>query len=175
MCSTLACLVRDPYSVIMYTSMLTLAFNGMLRPGEFTYCPHVVRVEHVWFQNGEVVIYFPSSKTYQYPFCQQVRVSPQLAQCPVACFLHYLHIRLVQPGALFINQFNIPVQYPAVLKLFRLLAQFLDLLTEWYTPHSLHIGATTKLYVRGFSNTIIKQYSHWSSNAFQCYICPNSL
>ena len=121
-CSALACLVHDPYSVIMYTSILTLAFNGLLKLEEFTYSLHMVRVEYVWFQNGDMVMYFPLSKTHQFPFCQQVRVSLQPALCPVSCLLRYLHIRPVQPGALLINQFNIPVQYPAVLKLFRLLA-----------------------------------------------------
>ena len=34
MCSVLACIVGDPYLMVMYTSMLTLAFNRLLRPGE---------------------------------------------------------------------------------------------------------------------------------------------
>ena len=140
MCSILACIVGDLYLTVMYTSMLTLAFNGLLHPGEFTYSPHVVRVEHMWFQNGEVVMYFPSSKTHQFPFCQQVRVAPQSGLCPVACSLQYLHLRPVQPGVLFVTQDNIPVQYPTVLKLFHHLAQFLDLPAEQYMPHSLRMG-----------------------------------
>ena len=97
MCSMLACIVGDPYLTVMYTSMLTLAFNRLLWPGEFTYSLHMVEVEHVWFQDGDVVLYFPSSKTDQFPFCQQVRVSPQTQLCPVACLLQYLHLRPVQP------------------------------------------------------------------------------
>ena len=143
--------------MVMYTSMLTLAFNGLLWPGEFTYSLHVVRVEYVWFHKGEVVLYFPTSKTHQFPFCQQVRIVPSPQLCLVAALLRYLHIRPVQPGALFVMQNNIPVQYPTVLKLFRHLAQFLDLPAEWYMPHFLRIGATTELYVKGFSNNIIKQ------------------
>ena len=175
MCLVLAYIVGDPYLTVMYTSMLTLAFNGLLQPGEFTYSPHVVHVEHVWFQNGEVVLYFPSSKTHQFPFCQQVRIVPHPQLCPVACLLQYLHIRQVQPGVLFVTQNIIPVQYPAVLKLFHHLAQFLDLPAERYLPHSLRIGATTELYVKGFSNSIIKPRGCWASAAFQWYIHPDSL
>ena len=175
MCSVLAYVVGDPYLTVMYTSMLTLAFNGLLCPGEFTYSPHVIRVEHVWFHNGEVVLYFPSSKAHQFPFYQQVKIRacPQL--CPVAALLWYLHVRPVQPGTLFVTQNNIPIQYPTVLKLFKQLAQFLDLPADRYTPHSLWIGATTELYIKGFSNSIIKQRGRWALAAFQRYIRPASL
>ena len=175
MCPVLAYLVGDPYLMVMYTSMLTLAFNGLLWPGEFTYSLHVVRVEYVWFHKGEVVLYFPTSKPHQFPFCQQVRIVPSPQLCPVAALLRYLHIRPVQPGALFVTQNNIPVQYPTVLKLFRHLAQFLDLPAERYTPHSLRIGATTELYVKEFSDNIIKQRGQWASAAFQRYIRSASL
>ena len=100
---------------------------------------------------------------------------PQPELCPVVCLLRYLHVRPVQPGALFVIQANLPIQYPTVLKLFHQLAQFLDLPAEWYMPHSLRIEATTELYVKGFSNSIIKQRGQWVSAAFQRNIRPNTL
>ena len=121
----------------------------------------------MWFHNGEVVLYFPTSKTHQFPFWQQLRIAPCPQLCLVAALLRYLHIRPVQPGALFVMQNNTPVQYPTILKLFRHLAQFLDLPAERYMPHSLRIGDTTELYVKGFSNGIIKQRGRWASAAFQ--------
>ena len=39
MCQVLPCVVCDPYLSCMYVSMLTLAYNGLLRPGEFMYSP----------------------------------------------------------------------------------------------------------------------------------------
>ena len=42
MCSVLPMVVQDYYLVMLYRSMLTLAFHGLLRPDEFTYSPHVV-------------------------------------------------------------------------------------------------------------------------------------
>ena len=157
MCQVLPCLVKDPYTTCMYASMLTLAYNGLLRPGEFTYSPHVIRVENVWFHNGNVVLYFPSSKTHQYPNTQSVTVQPHPNNCPVCQLMEYLKLRLVVKGPLYLTSEGIPVQYKTVLKLFQSLTTFLDLPVDRYKPHSLRIGATTKLHVHGYSNKVIQE------------------
>ena len=172
MCLALPLILSDYYMVQLYKSMLTLAFHALLRPGEFSYSPHVVRIEHVFVDNMGVTIYLTSSKTHQFPFCQRVRVAPQLHHYPVCYLLNYLAIWPIESGALYVGPNNLPVQYPAVLSLFDKLAEFLDLPLGRYKPHSLHIGAMTKLHVKGFSNEIIKQRGRWSSNAFQHYIRP---
>ena len=152
--------------------MLNLAFHALLRPGEFSYLPHVVRIEHVFVDNMGVTIYLTSSKTHQFPFCQRVRVAPQCHHCPVHYLLNYLAIRPIETGTLYVGPNNLPVQYPAVLSLFNKLAEFLDLPLGRYKPHSLRIGAMTELHAKGFSNEIIKQRGRWSSNAFQRYFRP---
>ena len=76
MCEALAVVLPDYFLVQLYKSMLTLAFHALLRPGEFSYSPHVVRIEHVFVDNMGITIYLTSSKTHQYPFCQRVRVAP---------------------------------------------------------------------------------------------------
>ena len=172
MCLALPLILSDYYMVQLYKSMLTLTFHALLRPGEFSYSPHVVRIEHVFVDNIGVTIYLTSSKTHQFPFCQRVRVAPQLHHCPVCYLLNYLAIQPIESGALYVGPNNLPVQYPAVLSLFDKLAEFLDLPLGRYKPHSLRIGAMTKLHVKGLSNEIIKQRGRWSSNAFQCYIGP---
>ena len=86
--------------------------------------------------------------------------------------LNYLAIRPIETGALYVGPNNLPVQYPAVLSVFDKLSEFLDLPPGRYKQHSLHIGATIELHVKGFSNQIIKQRGMWSSNAFQRYIHP---
>ena len=172
MCEALPLILSDNYMVQLYKSMLTLAFHALLRPGKFSYSPHVVRIEHVFVDNMGVTIYLTSSMTHQFPFCQRVRVAPQLHHCPVHYLLNYLAIRPIESGALYVGPNNLPVQYVAVLSLFDKLAEFLDLPWGRYKPHSLRIGVTTELHVKGFSNEIIKQRGRWSSNAFQCYIRP---
>ena len=165
MCEALPLILSDK-------SMLTLAFHVLLKPGEFSYLPHVVRIEHVFMDNMGVTIYLTLSKTHQFLFCQRVRVAPQRHHCPVRYLLNYLAIWPIESGALYVGPNNLPVQYLAVLSLFNKLAEFLDLTLGRYKPHSLHIGATTKLHVKEFSNEIIKQRGKWSSNAFQRYIRP---
>ena len=77
MCEALPLILSDYYMVQLYKSMLTLAFHALLRPGEFSYSPHMVRIEHVFVDNMGVTIYLTLSKTHQFPFCQRVRVAPQ--------------------------------------------------------------------------------------------------
>ena len=172
MCQVLPCIVRDPYLSCMYVSMLTLAYNGLLRPGEFTYSPHVIRVENVWFQNGDEVLYFSSSKTHQYPTWQAITIKPHPNNCPVRLLRDYLKVRPVVKGPLYLASDGILVQYQTVLKLFQTLTEFLDLPVDCYKPHSLRIGAMTELHVQGYSNKVIQERGRWSSKAFQKYIRP---
>ena len=171
MCSVLPMVVQDYYLVMLYRSMLTLAFHGLLCAGEFTYSPHVVRIENVFFDNGAVITFLPKSKAHNKNFAQRLRVAPppQRGHCPVAYLIDYLRVRPFAPGPLFVKQDNMPVQHNTVLSLFQDLAQFLDLPTQCYKPHSLRIGVTTEQ----ITNQVIQSWFRWSSQAFQRYICPN--
>ena len=75
MCSVLLMVVQDFYLVMMYRSMLTLAFHALLCPGEFTYSPHVVRIENVFFDNRAVIIFLLTSKAHNENFVQRIRVA----------------------------------------------------------------------------------------------------
>ena len=103
MCQVLPGVVCNPYLSCMYVSMLTLAYNGLLRPGEFPYSPHVIRVENMWFQNGGVVLYFSSSKTHQYPTWQTITIKPHPNNCPVRLLRDNLKVRPVVTGPLYLN------------------------------------------------------------------------
>ena len=173
MCSVLPMVVQDYYLVMMYRSMLTLAFHGLLHPGEFTYSPHVVRIENVFFDNRAVIIFLPMSKAHNKNFAQRIRVAPKRGYCPVGYLIEYLKVRPFTPGPLFVKQDNMPIQHNSVLSLFQDLAQFFDLPTQHYKLHSLWIGATTELHIKGFTNQVIQSQGKWSSQAFQRYIHPN--
>ena len=121
---------QDYYLVIMYKSMLTLAFRGLLHPGEFTYYPHVVRIENVFFDNGAVIIFLLTSKVHNKNFAQRIRITPQRGHYLLSYLFDYLKVRPFTQGPLFVKQDNMLIQYNAVLTLFQDLAQFLDLLTE---------------------------------------------
>ena len=173
LCSVLPLVVQDFYLVMMYRSMLTLAFHGLLLPGEFTYSPHVVRIKNVFFDNGAVIIFLLTSKAHNKNFMQQIRVAPQRDHCPVGYLIDFLKVRPFAPGLLFVKHDNMPIQYNAVLTLVHDLAHFLDLPTQHYKLHSLRIGVTTELHIKGFTNQVIQSRGRWSSQAFQRYIRPN--
>ena len=101
MWNILPIVVRNPYMVKLYRSMFTLAYHGLLRPGEVTYTPHAIKVEHVYFVYENVHLYLHSSKAKTGPFPQRVVVAPQPGICPVTDLHTYLQVRPCIPGALF--------------------------------------------------------------------------
>ena len=164
-------ILRNQYLVKMYRSMLTLVYHGLLRLGEITYTPHVIKVEHTFFVHQNVHLYLHSSKTNNSPFPQRVVVAPQQGICPVADLHIYLQVRPCISGALFRKENGLPVHYHKLLSLRDKLAKFLDLPTDRFKPHLLRIGATTDLHLKGYSPKVIKKRGRWSSAAFQRYIC----
>ena len=116
--------------VKLYRSMFTLAYHGLLRPGEVTYTPHVIKVEHVYFVYENVHLYLHSSKAKNGLFPQRVVVAPQPGICPVTDLHTYLQVRRCIPGALFKKENGLPVHYHELLDLMYRLAKFLDLPTN---------------------------------------------
>ena len=162
-------ILRDQYLVKMYRIMLTLAYHGLLRPGEITYTPHAIKVEHT----------FLCIKMYTFTCIHQKPTTalPPKRGCgsqPRICSVANLHIYLqVQPciqGALFHKENGLPVHYHELLNLMDKLANFLDLPTDRFKPHSLRIGATTDLHLKGYTPEVIKKRGRWSLAAFQRYI-----
>ena len=163
-------LVRDQYLVKMYRIMFTLAYHGLLRPGEVTYTPHAVKVEHTFFVHQNVHLYLQSSKNNNGLFPQRVVVAPQPGICPVADLHVYLQVRPCILGALYHKENGLPVHYHELLSLMEKLAKFLDLLVDRFKLHSFYIGATMDLHLRSFTPEVIKNRGRWSSPAFQRYI-----
>ena len=104
-------IVHDRFQINMFCCMLTLGYHGLLRPGEITYSPHVVKVENVYFVKQHVHIYLTSSKTHREPYPQRVVVAPQHYRCLIQELHNYLQMRLWVPGALFRKESGLPVHY----------------------------------------------------------------
>ena len=170
MWNVLSIVVKNPYMVKLYRSMFTLAYHGLLRPGEVTYTPHAIKVQHVYFVYENVHLYLHSSKAKTGPFPQKVVVAPQPGICLVTDLHTYLQVRPCIPGALFRKENGLPVHYHELLDLMDRLAKFLDLPTDRFKPHSFCIGATTDLHLKGYSSQVIQKKGRWSSAAFQRYI-----
>ena len=76
-------IMHDRFQITMFRCMLTLGCHGLLRPGEITYSPHVVKVENMYFVKQHVHIYLTSSKAHREPYPQRVVVAPQHYRCPI--------------------------------------------------------------------------------------------
>ena len=50
-------IMHDRFQITMFHCMLALWYHGLLRPGEITYLPHVVKVENMYFVKQHVHIY----------------------------------------------------------------------------------------------------------------------
>ena len=124
MWNILPIVIRNPYMVKLYRSMFTLAYHGLLRPGEVTYTLHAIKVEHVYFVCENVHLYLHSSKAKNGPFPQRVVVAPQQGICPVTDLHTYLQVRPCIPGALFRKENGLPVHYHELLDLMDRLAKF---------------------------------------------------
>ena len=61
-------IMHDRFQINMFHCMLTLGYHGLLRPGEITYSPHVVKVENVYFVKQQVHIYLTSLKSHKEPY-----------------------------------------------------------------------------------------------------------
>ena len=162
--------IHDRFQITMFHCMLTMGYHGLLHPGEITYSPHVIKVENVYFIKQYVHLYLMSSKAHREPFPQRVVVAPQQQMCPVQDLCNYLQVRPWVPGALFCKESGLPVHYHKLHSIINRLANFLNLPQECYKPHSLHIGATTNLHLKGYNNEVIKKKGRWSSSAFYRYI-----
>ena len=163
-------IVHDQFQITMFHCMLTLGYHALLRPGELTYSPHTVQVEKVYFVQQQVHIYLTSSKMHKEPFPQQVIVTSQPSRCPIQDLCNYLQVWPWVLGALFRKESGLPVHYHELHNIISRLANFLNLPQDHYKPHSLRIGATTDLHLRGYTNEAIKKKGRWSSAAFYRYI-----
>ena len=163
-------IVHDRFQITMFCCMLTLGYLGLLRPGEITYSPHMVKVENIYFVKQHVHIYLTSSKTHKEPYPQRVIVAPQQSRSPIQDLRNYLQMRPWVLGKLFCKESGLPVHYHELHTIIICLANFLNLPQDCYKPHSLCIGATTDLHLKGYNNDAIKKKGRWSSAVFFRYI-----
>ena len=118
-------IVHDRFQITMFHCMLTLGYHGLLRPGEITYSPHVVKVENVYFVKQHVHIYLTSLKTHKERYPQRVIVAPQQSRCPIQDLCNYLQMRPWVLGALFHKESGLPVHYHELHTIISHLANFL--------------------------------------------------
>ena len=90
--------------------------------------------------------------------------------CPVTIILDYLSVRKQAPGPLFCWPDHSPVQRTQFVEALDQALAFCGLEASWYKTHSFCIGAASCAAAQGFSDSQIRRFGRWNSNAFLRYI-----
>ena len=157
------------YETTLFSTMFLFAFYFGLRISEFTSSHHNLLVEEVQVSEHSVVITFHSFKHSRNQSLPHFINRTSLRHCPVDFANKYLAMRPPVPGPFFILN-NKPVSPRSFSSKLKQLLSLLNLPTQFYSAHSLRIGAATFWFSKDFSEQRIRQLGRWSSNAFLSYI-----
>ena len=173
---------QQPYLETMYICLFTLAYYGMLRVGELTESPHVLKAGniHVAHNKDKIMIVLYSSKTHgEENKPQKIRISAVQPQrnnrffCPFRAALSYMNMRGsydIDAEQFFVFADKSPVKAHQVRSTLRTPITRLDLDESLYDVHSFRIGRTCDLYKFGYSIDQIKSMGRWKSNAVYRYL-----
>lgn len=162
-------------------SMLTLAFFGLLRIGE--YCDSGIRVKHIRVFRWGIALTIPFSKTSTEPVTIRIAargdddlLCPASALCTYISFLHPT-LLLLPSTPLYLKYSDSIEPYPAGTfeHRIRYFAQHvLQRDPSRYGGHSLRRGGATALYVAGVPEVSIQQHGRWKSLAVRTYMNNSS-
>ena len=178
----LPAICKSSYEEALFKAAILLAFFGFLRVSEFACTKKeawskVINVNDISLQKGQLGVVLRFSKTDQ---CGQsvkllIDKSKDVKLCPVKAMSDWLNIRGEVLGPLFIHFGGDPLtsfQFGQVLKEG---IKTIGLSPDYYSSHSLRIGAATSAALCGFSDERIKEMGRWKSAAFKVYIRPQHL
>ena len=157
------------YESIMLKAMLSLAFYGLLRPGEMTDSINNLYVHSLQLHSGHLEIKFYRFKHRQGPpivihISQQANVT-----CPVMLVKAYIAQRGRAPGPLFCERPVKPVTYRTFYNWFHNLVRLCNV-QGTYNLHSFRVGGATFAAMKGMTDCQIKQLGRWRSSAYSGYI-----
>ena len=169
---------------LMLSAVLTLAFYGFLRCGEFTvpsgaaYSPR----RHLSMQD---VVFYPSfyNPTYMTVHFKYSKTDPfgkghvitlhvtNTLTCPVMAMKQYLETRTFDLyGPLFLFADGSALTRCQFIRYLRFLLEKVGLQAELYAGHSFRIGAATTAAAAGLPDWLIQAMGRWSSECYKRYI-----
>ena len=159
----------SPYSATMIRSMMSLAFYGLLRPGEITDSANNLLIHQVQLHSDYIDIMFTRFKHHVGPPVHiQVSAHPG-SSCPVSALRQYLSVRGLGPGPLYCTFTGKPITYHTLSTWFKSLLIRCDF-PPHINLHSFRIGAATQASINLIPNAQIQMMGRWHSSAFQKYI-----
>ena len=146
-------IIAQPYQACMFRAMLSLDFFGLFCPSELTLSPHVILHINTQLNQDSIYIRLESSKCNKTMTPQLLWICQKPYQvCLVAAVNSYLTIwPATISSPLFAHPDGHPVTRAHLSSILDKLSIFLQLLHQVIKPHSLRIGGTTDLYLRGWT------------------------
>ena len=172
---------KDPYKRSLYKTIYLVAYHGLMRIGELTISPHVLKAVDVHDARNKQAFKFVlhSSKTHgrgDHP--QKIRIEKVDKTtnffCPVEEITNYLEIRgrfaksINEPFFRFEDKQPITANH--VRKTLKQVINNLHLDSSLYDTHSFRIGKATDMFKEGTTVEQIKEAGRWKSNAVYKYL-----
>ncbi|XP_062608427.1 uncharacterized protein LOC134270246 isoform X2 [Saccostrea cucullata] len=158
------------YEAELFKSAFVLAFFALLRVSE------VVALEENCIQmlESEIFVHIKSSKTDQLGLGMSVRINKDQDSAILFSTLQgFQKMRQKTQGSQFLVHFNSkPITQYQFSAMLNKCLNFLNIQTASFKSHSFRIGGATQLYIRGLSETQIKERGRWNSSAYKSYIRP---
>ena len=166
--------------------MYAIAFFAALRVGEITSRAHqprqnIIAISQFLFlktREGTVSAIKLTLRNYKHSDTSNpvdIFIYREKPVCPVSLLLEFLSLRGQSPGPLFCWPDCSPISRSCFVAALTENFQFCNLNVAHYKTHSFRIGATSWAAAKGMSDTQIRAFGRWKSNAFLRYIRPSSL
>ncbi|XP_043236213.1 uncharacterized protein LOC122389606 isoform X4 [Amphibalanus amphitrite] len=158
-----------------FRAICSLAFFGMLRPGEVVLGAnpaHTVRVHHVSVHRDGLSLTIPSSKTSPVPFTTELVARPDLACCPVRAVQEFLSVRPVgrHSDFLFLSGSGRPITTRQLTQVVRQAGRLAGLDVRRLAGHCFRIGGASYGAQLGMTELQLKEAGRWASSAVRRYL-----
>ena len=174
------------YSRKLIQAMYAIAFFAALRVGEITIRAHqprqnIIAISQTVFlktRDSAVSAIKLTLKNYKHSDASNpvdIFIYREQPVCPVSLLLEFLSLRGQSPGPLFCWPDSSPISRSYFVSALTEDLQFCNLNVAQYKTHSFRIGAASWAAAKGMSDTQIRAFGRWKSNAFLRYIRPSTV
>ena len=170
----------------LYKALFTLCYYGMMRIGEVTESPHVLKARnvHIATNKDKLLVVLYTSKTHglgQRP--QKIKITSNRREqsgqyshrhfCPFEVLRKFIKMRggySCEQEQFFVFRGGNPVKPAQATKVLKLVIDKLGLNSKLYSMHSFHIGRTIDLIKYNYPLEVVQRMGRWKSNAVLHYI-----
>ena len=174
------------YLELLYKMLFAISYYGLMRVGEVTKSPHVLKAKnvHVATNKSKILLLLYSSKTHsEGSRPQKIKITSNCSEksgkysqrhfCPFKLMRQYLHFRGnygKDDDQFFIFRDSSPVTPMHARSMLKTLIASLRLDPSLYGMHSFRIGRTSDLIKYNYSIEEVKIMGRWRSNVIYKYI-----